>query len=449
MKIKTYVVSTLSDAVAQIKRDLGPDAVILSTRQATGKNTWWKTGKTQIEVTAALDVAEPDSKALPNPQQASFSQVLKIINQMTEDKLGNLRKELSTLKESIEQKKPVQNGLVEPEAAEKNAVSSSASTTPTAIAASPEAHAPNNVYPLLSRVQVPMDQFVRLKDGGKAALQTLKKLMKHGVDASVLQTLAYELIQAPDVNGVPDTDSFAAQWMVERIAPAAPYIAGTDPRLIALIGPTGSGKTTTLAKLASAFALEGGKKVGFVTVDAFRIGAADQLGHYASLLQAPCELVRNETELKAALEKMKDLDIVLIDTVGRSPHDAEGIAELAGILAGQENIWKAFVAPATLREEDLYESMRAYAEIDFNRIILTKLDETSRFGSLYNAAFRSEVPLAYFTTGQSVPEDIEEATYERLLDCLFEFSSAKPVAEAPAKSPAVSAFETILAAEAR
>ncbi len=189
-------------------------------------------------------------------------------------------------------------------------------------------------------------------------------------------------------------------------------------RVITLVGPTGVGKTTTLAKLAASF-MASGERVALISVDTFRLGAAEQIREYGRRLKAPVEIVKDSRELLDALKTFSGFDRVLVDTMGRSSRDHAGLAALYRVLkvvAGDTFL----VLPAALQEEDLLENLVHFRSFGCRALLFTKLDETLCYGSVLNGLSYARLPLSFFTDGQQVPEDLETASAERLADLLLD-----------------------------
>lgn len=187
------------------------------------------------------------------------------------------------------------------------------------------------------------------------------------------------------------------------------------PTVIALLGPTGVGKTTTIAKLAAQYAITDRRRVGLVTADTYRIAAVEQLRVYAEILQLPLEVVMTPSELQAALARFQDKDVILIDTAGRSPTDATKLHELEGILQAAQPHYAVLCVSATTHSDDVPAIVDRFTLVPLSSIVLTKLDETMRPGWILNTCTAVEAPLAYITTGQNVPDDIEVADAGRLV----------------------------------
>jgi flagellar biosynthesis protein FlhF len=173
-----------------------------------------------------------------------------------------------------------------------------------------------------------------------------------------------------------------------------------------LIGPTGVGKTTTLAKMAVRYALYQGEKVGIITIDHYRIGAVEQLRTYADITGLPLEVVMTPKELLQAIEKLSYCQRILIDTAGRSTLNLAHIQELANYLGHLPPAEIFMVISATTKARDLKLICNNFRCMNYNRLIFTKLDETDSFGILLNGVYLTGLPVIYLSTGQNVPDDI-------------------------------------------
>lgn len=186
-------------------------------------------------------------------------------------------------------------------------------------------------------------------------------------------------------------------------------------RVVALVGPTGVGKTTTVAKLAAIAALIEHRSVALVSIDQYRIGGTEQLERYADLIGVPMETAHDGPSLEIALRRLASADLVLVDTAGRSPKDPAAIGAMADTLHGvQEPVAIHLCMPAGIRHTELSDVIDRLAMVRPTKLVMTKLDEAVYHGAIVAAQVESGLPLAWFTTGQRVPEDIERATPERL-----------------------------------
>ena len=189
--------------------------------------------------------------------------------------------------------------------------------------------------------------------------------------------------------------------------------------MVALIGPTGVGKTTTIAKLAAHLKLREHRRIGLVTIDTYRIAAIDQLRKYAEILDAPLRAVATAEDLRTAVASMHECDYVLIDTAGRSPNDAMKLSELKTFLAAANPDEVHLVLSTTASQACVELAVNRFSEVRVDRIIFTKLDEAAHLGVVLNVARKLNKGLSYITTGQDVPDDIEEGKSSRLAQLIM------------------------------
>jgi flagellar biosynthesis protein FlhF len=198
-----------------------------------------------------------------------------------------------------------------------------------------------------------------------------------------------------------------------------PFSFTKDKKVIIVIGPTGVGKTTTLAKLAANMVLTEKKKVGLVTSDTYRIAAVEQLKTYSEIIGVPLTIVYTPGEILNAIEGYKDKDLILVDTAGRSHKDKYQLMELKTLIKSSINYEVYLVMSATTKFSDCIEIIKNYSFLDDYKLLFTKMDETSAFGVILNVAYITKKPISYITTGQSVPDDIEIADNGKIINCLL------------------------------
>jgi flagellar biosynthesis protein FlhF len=215
-----------------------------------------------------------------------------------------------------------------------------------------------------------------------------------------------------------------AQLLEDEIRVDGPIVADTDKcRVVALVGPTGVGKTTTIAKLAANYRLREKRRVGLITVDTYRVAAVEQLRTYADIIDLPMEVVATPREMREAVARMSHLDLVLMDTAGRSPRDEIKIQELKSMLGEAEPDDVHLVLSSTAGAKSLISTTERFAEVGTTAILLTKLDEANSLGHLVSLVRECRLPISYLTDGQNVPDDIQVAERRRLAYMLLGIES--------------------------
>jgi flagellar biosynthesis protein FlhF len=242
------------------------------------------------------------------------------------------------------------------------------------------------------------------------------------IDADVSEELARELVDRlrHEVRGGELRDPLMLQARIARMIEADIRAAGPIAitpgkcRVAALIGPTGVGKTTTIAKLAANFRLKEKRRVGLITVDTYRIAAVEQLRTYADIIDLPMEVVSTPKEMRQAVTRMADMDLVLIDTAGRSPKDEVRLQELKAFLTEAATDEVHLVLSSVAASRTLEKTAARFIAVGATAMILTKLDEANGLGNVLPVLRSSGLPLSYLTDGQNVPDDIEIATSPHL-----------------------------------
>lgn len=243
------------------------------------------------------------------------------------------------------------------------------------------------------------------------------------IENQVAEELAGEIIRTlhkqvrPEQFGQPEVMRERLADHLEKLLPTTgpiKRIKTNGPHVVALIGPTGVGKTTTIAKLAANLKLREKHRIGLITLDTYRIAAVDQLKKYADIIGAPLRVVGNAEDLIDALRAMRDCDFVLIDTAGRSPNDTMKLNELKSLLAVAEPDEVHLVLSTTASEACIELAISRFSEVRADKIIFTKLDEAAHVGVVLNVVRKVNKSLSYVTTGQDVPDDIEVGRGRRL-----------------------------------
>lgn len=245
------------------------------------------------------------------------------------------------------------------------------------------------------------------------------ELMTSGIASDLARQLVMEIMADPCENLAPGEN--LARVAIMRSLPRSvqfepEMLVGDDRAIVALIGSTGVGKTTTAAKLAARSALYDHHRVELVTIDTYRIAAVEQLKTYAEIIGAGCHVVRSVLELEAVLSRLPESAKILIDTTGRNPHDLSDQHEFSDFLRRRKDIRKCLVVQATTHPLDASDAIRKFGMYGADCLAITKFDETTRPGAVLETVVDNHLPLAYLGTGQRVPEDLQIATCESLID---------------------------------
>jgi flagellar biosynthesis protein FlhF len=379
MIIKKYQANTETEAIILAKEELGKDAIVMNIKTISPKGIYKLFRKPLVEVTAAIDdniSYKNDKPTLPKKQ--SFPDVI------YDEPVASSYPEADHSREpsAIEEKLNNLQNLLEKQMVEKEAVKEDT------------VKKVKEVNKNLACIQLVYNQLILNEVDEKYANQiiseiegTLKKdSSMDNILSSIYQKIVLKL-------GQPTTIS----------------LKGSTPKYVFFIGPTGVGKTTTIAKIASKFKVEEKAKVAFLTADTYRIAAVEQLRTYANILGIPLKVVYNADEMEQSRKEFTDFDVVFVDTAGRShrnKHQRDDIESL--IRAIPENEREVYlVLSATTKYRDLVSITEAYSEIVGYNLIFTKLDETNSVGNLFNIRMLTNAPLSYATFGQDVPDDID------------------------------------------
>lgn len=243
-----------------------------------------------------------------------------------------------------------------------------------------------------------------------------KMLLERDVSEEVVDSIVAGLKEKDRYKNMSRLPDSALADEIEELIKAG---ASMEGKVHAFIGPTGVGKTTTIAKLAAIKSLKANKKVGVITIDTYRIGAVEQLKIYADILGLPFEVINRVNDISKSIERLKDCDYIFVDTTGRSLKNIMQISELKLYLDRIKPDMVHLVISMTTKYNDMVQILNGFRPLGYDSVILTKFDETTTYGSIINLAYNSKVPISYITVGQNVPDDIEEATKEKLIDLVI------------------------------
>lgn len=266
----------------------------------------------------------------------------------------------------------------------------------------------------------------KIADASSDELQVeYQNLLRNGIDKRFATSLVKQVSFTVPRDSLKSSDAIVEAIAIEmmnglKVEHPLEFRAGTGQRVFAMIGPTGVGKTTTIAKLASQAILQKNLRVGLINVDSYKVAALDQLATYAKILNVPFRQASNAAELDRALAEFKPLDLVLIDTSGRSQRDSESLTQMKTLLSECASVRPILIMSATTRDQELYDIITRFKIFNPTGLIFSKLDESATFGCIYNVTAKTGLPLTYFTVGQRVPEDIEPASRERVVDLVLD-----------------------------
>ncbi|MBB6630468.1 flagellar biosynthesis protein FlhF [Clostridium algidicarnis] len=421
MIIKKYVVNNMNEAMTRIRYELGKDAVIISQRKIRKPGIKGFFAKKVIEVTAAAE--NPSSKKEEESMEDSLKTISNIIKNESEYKIENnmsnnqpsIKDDIIIPKTNIHIKDENNKDL------EKDNENSSL-------------HKEDNyeltqqikeMKDILNKLSIKKDDSI-IEDSHKKIgdlndskeyieIEKMKKFLR-GLDIDGF--LVDNIIE--DAKNI--KDPLDMKEKVKKVILNSINISTEDNFIgkVIFVGPTGVGKTTTIAKLAGKLSLIEKKKVGLITLDTYRIGAVDQLRTYADIMGIDFKVVMNQKEMKEALKSMENMDTILIDTTGRSSKNIMQISELRSYINKIDEARIYLVLSCTTKDKDIDFITEAYKILKYNNVIITKLDETSSYGSILQILNRSSKPLSLVSTGQNVPDDIKVLSKEELLKLIFQ-----------------------------
>ncbi|MHA6258726.1 flagellar biosynthesis protein FlhF [Sporosarcina sp. CAU 1771] len=367
MKMKKYTADTMVNAMKKVRADFGDDAIILSSTVVKSKGFLGLFKKKAIEVVAGYDEPAPrQAESIHNP----------IPNQRAtkDDSTLELQKEMKEMKNLIKKMRPV---------------------------------ADNSRYP-----------------------EEMQNLLHHlhfqGISPEVVNQIGDAIFNRMKVEKRDFTKDeqweIAQELLIKEIEHLPFGGLSYSKKYINVLGPTGVGKTTTIAKIAARALLEKKKKIGFITTDTYRIAAIEQLRTYANLLQAPVEIAYNNKDFEEAIKKFAHLDLVFIDTAGRNYKEAKFVEDLSNLIDFSLEMESFLVLSLTSKEEDMRSIIEQFKSFPIEKYIFTKMDETSSSGSMFNLMKQYNIGTAYYTDGQEVPEDITEADAKGLASLIMKES---------------------------
>jgi flagellar biosynthesis protein FlhF len=457
MELKTFRAHSMADALAEVKKDLGRDAVILHTRTYKVGGVLGVGSKNVVEITASDGTNAPANTHRPRARAARVPEAPDPLTdyEFTPERFAPLNT-------------PSAGGGT-PEQA----------PTPSVNRPAPRPTAPVEVSAPVQRVASPAPIDYSRQRSLEDEIAGIKKMMAqvltHSRHAAVRARRDYGAPEpaesnTPALTGMSDVlferymrliDQQLSTELAERVAGSVRdeltpselgeentvhmtvhrYVAGLisatgqtpapgkrsdgRPATIALIGPTGVGKTTTVAKLAATYKLKHGQRVGLVTSDTYRIAAVEQLRTYANIIGLPLKVVLSPQEILDACDALNECDVILIDTAGRSQNDAAKVDELRQFIDAAQPHEKHLVLSTTSNEQVLLAAAERFKQVGPDNVIFTKLDEAEHLGLLFNLVHKVGLPMSFITTGQEVPDHISLAQPDRLARILLDGGSVR------------------------
>lgn len=369
MKVKKYVSTTMPEAMSRIRKEMGPDAVILNTREWTEKGFLGLFKKKKIEVLAGLD---------PHPLQKN-----KRAKQMQQEPLPSKRKMVST---------EMEDPLIMNEIKELKMMLQH------------QAFQSKNNY--LPEYEVLFQYLLEQEIAEPYVEQIINNIVEKHLEMDKVPKVVDILadVQTEIIN-ILQTTSFEGITYGKKV--------------VQFVGPTGVGKTTTLAKVAAHSMMNDQKKVAFITTDTYRIAAIEQLKTYARILNVPIEVAYSVDDYKRALDKYSNYDLILVDTAGRNYRDEQYVQELKKLIHFDETLETYLVLSLTAKSNDILQIYDQFTHLSIKKVIFTKIDETNQYGNILNLVLHGNVEIAYLTNGQDVPDDLLKPSPENISELII------------------------------
>ncbi|GIP36829.1 flagellar biosynthesis protein FlhF [Paenibacillus sp. J31TS4] len=455
MKVKRYVVDTMPDALLQIRSDLGKDAVILNTKEIRVGGILGLFSKKKIEVMAAVDETERTAPAASASRQQAGEELLAQLTQAMSSLAAakapgvgqppapdsaaiNPSPAPPVERTEVRQPKPLAPRFPEARYAAATgrqelaaaAAEPRPSSTPEDVLR-PAAKQPEEQELLLKEIRQMKEMMSRLSVSSHTASsdepeqwsRLRERLALQEVEPGLAEELLGELRQEMETEAS-DWDETellrrARRRIVRTLEGSGVEPIRPDSRIVHFVGPTGVGKTTTIAKLAAEQVLKHKRKVGFITSDTYRIAAVEQLKTYAGILNIPLEVVFSPQDLQKAFDRLSGCEVLFMDTAGRNFRNELFVSELNSLLGTGENAETYLVMSLTAKYRDMLVITEHFRKFRLDKLLFTKLDETDSYGSVYNLTRQFGLPLSYLANGQNVPDDIELADPRRLAALLL------------------------------
>ncbi|MBL0388929.1 flagellar biosynthesis protein FlhF [Tumebacillus sp. ITR2] len=420
MLVKRYVVKEMPEAVAMIREDLGKDAVILSTKKIQSRGFLGLFSKTQIEVVAAANEEKTEERPAAATMPRNFA--MGAYQQQTRPQSGGATATLEPSAPFVPQEVPEPVAAV---AAFQAAVSAPPPAPASTVVMTSEKEDDTQVLKEVQDLRKLIRSLINANDT-KMLPESVSRVRKQLLANNVEEELVDELIERgirefQEVQDISEQEfrgilTKLIRKELEKAGEPSPIAPTT--RVASFMGPTGVGKTTTIAKLAAGQVLTYGRRVGLITTDTYRIAAVEQLRTYATILNVPLEVCYSPDDVQRAMERFADYDLILVDTAGRNYHNRLNVRELNPFLQALSPDETFLVLALTSKSSDLSDIVENFDQVPIQKFLFTKADETTSYGSIYNLVARHGISLSYLTTGQTVPDDIELASVQKVASLL-------------------------------
>ncbi|MGN0141333.1 MAG: flagellar biosynthesis protein FlhF [Roseburia sp.] len=421
MTINKYQGKTKEEAIEKAKQELGAGAVVMNVKEIKPKGVFKVFKSSTFEVTAAIE----EKEKFNNPLQALGTpmKMHESINLAADENLNLSRLQQSSAPEEKTQEKKMEQSTAKPKSEIDSEELGKRLEDLSSILEKQFAAEGSRVAE--KEVQEPkLEKTAANQEGFQLIKMLYRTLLENDVNEKYVNQIMDEAEKVMHSGSSVDYIlSSVYQKMILKFGQPHPIaLNGKKPRVIFFIGPTGVGKTTTIAKIASRYKVEYGKRVAFLTADTYRIAATEQLRVYANILDSPMSIIYSAEELNDAIARVSDYDFVFVDTAGfshRNEVQCEDMKKLIGGL-GEEYEKEVFlVLSATTKYRDLLDIVDIYKEIADYKLIFTKLDETASLGNILNIRLYSGAEVSYTAYGQNVPDDIEEFNTQKIVKQLL------------------------------
>lgn len=422
MIVRRYVVKDMPEAVMSIRKDLGKDAVILSTKKIRVKKWLGLRWQTRLEVTAAVGGDIPLQHRDPTHASTRSAMPREGATTRTEPPA----RERGTSAELVTGSQPMSLEVDKPKVPNFGSALASAFDAYELASKTMQKTEPTELSDVIAelaslRAMVTKQQVKVPPVGGIVNVgvreQAIEFLRTQGVDSGQATLWVDEAISEESQNATVDAVMQRLPDVISRAVgkSAHPMPIRSDSRVVAFVGPTGVGKTTTIAKVAALHVLAGQKSIGLLTTDTFRIAAVQQLKTYADILDVPLEVVEDVDTMAQALSRLSQCDLILVDTAGRNFRDVETISATDRLLRGLEPDETILVVSLASKAEDTDALISKCMQLSLSKLLFTKLDETESVGVIPRVIGKYDVPMSYVTTGQNVPDDIDILSLDDIL----------------------------------